>query len=257
MKPEPDEKVFDWILHGRDSMPKRGTANWRGNFVSQLVPPVFEAYAKILHRIDAKYEGLDNPLSSSEIELLKIPSCEPLKSVIEKRRNDPVGSRIRWKELAELLNIEFAPEICHEWYRTKLEDPWCWPHLLEGPADGWLSEDECKGLTAALDRFTAATEPCFFRFSDIPFITTPTLPQLFRGTVHEVNAFLRSRERTHFGFEYWWPRSRNWCVCSDYDLMFTFVGGSSELVSALLKNDVLECLEVTPRTRIDSLVPIP
>jgi hypothetical protein len=255
MKPEPDEKAFDWILRERDTKQKKSAANWRGNFVSQLVPPVFEAYAKILHRIDAKYKGLDNPLSSSEIELLKIPSCEPLKSFVEKRRSDPAGLRIRWKELAELLDIEFAPEICHEWYRSKLEDPWCWPHLLYGPADGWLSEDECKAIGEALDPFKD-TDRCFFRFSDIPFITTPTLPQLFGGTVHEVNDFLKSRERTQFGFEYWWPQSRSWCVCSDYDLMFTFVGGSRELVSALLKNDVLECLEVTPRTRVDSLVPI-
>ena len=60
-----------------------------------------------------------------------------------------------------------------------------------------------------------------------------------------------------FSPEYWWPPNRAWCVCSDYDLMFTVVGGSRHLISALLKSDVLECLEVTPQTRIDSLAPMP
>ena len=47
------------------------------------------------------------------------------------------------------------------------------------------------------------------------------------------------------------------CVCSNYDLGFTIVGGDADLIDRLLRSDVLECIEVTPETRADSLVRIP
>jgi hypothetical protein len=77
---------------------------------------------------------------------------------------------------------------------------------------------------------------------------------LFRGTLDEV---AESQKENRLGFEYWWPSDRSWCVCSDYDLHFTIIAGRSQLVSALLKHGVLECLEVNPRTRIDVFAPIP
>jgi hypothetical protein len=43
----------------------------------------------------------------------------------------------------------------------------------------------------------------------------------------------------------------SWCVCSDYDLTFTIVAGSKELVSRVLNDVTLEAIQVTPQTRID------
>jgi len=82
------------------------------------------------------------------------------------------------------------------------------------------------------------------------------MPFLFRGTLEEIDEFPTGK-RYRFGPEYWWPLDRSWCVCTDYDLTITVVGGSSQLVAALLSHSILECLEVTPRTRIDGLAPIP
>jgi len=151
-----------------------------------------------------------------------------------------------------LLNVPFTSEICHEWYRKKLQDAWCWPRLLSGPDDGVLTEDECAELSSSLIPFTDSQE-CFFRFSDIPFIASGG-PQLFKGTLSEVCGFPKGRA---LSFEYWWPPDRNWCVCSGYDFAFTIVGGSRKLASVLFASEVLECLEVSPHTRIDSLAPMP
>jgi hypothetical protein len=43
------------------------------------MPPAFGAYAKILHRIEAHYEIVDNPLTESETAILRIPRREELK----------------------------------------------------------------------------------------------------------------------------------------------------------------------------------
>jgi hypothetical protein len=252
MKIEVDNSLFEWIRSGRREMPQSRTPDWEGNFVSHLIPPIFESYSKILHRIEARYEHIDHPLTPAENAILRIPTCEPLRSFIEKRRANSLKCRIKWRELAHLLNVPFMSEICHEWYRKKMEDAWCWPRLLSGPGDGKLSEDECTELSSMLMQFTQSEE-CFFRFSDIPFYASPG-PQLFAGTLSEVCGFPKGRA---VAFEYCWPPEHDWCVCSDYDLAFTIVGGTSNLTSALLASDVLECIEVKPQTRIDSLAPMP
>lgn len=40
----------------------------------------------------------------------------------------------------------------------------------------------------------------------------------------EVRTFL-TEGKYRFTPEYWWPTDCSWCLCSDYDLMFTVVGG--------------------------------
>src|ERR1700756_4357160 len=249
MTPELDQCVFDWIRTGRDE------TRWPAPVVSNLVPPIFESYAKLLHSIHPHYELIDHPLSEPERAILKIPSCEPLRSFVEDRRLDSAGARIRWKQLAELLDVPFAPAIKHEWYRKKLKDPWCWPKLLYGPNDGWLSDEECQSLAPNLKSVTNPEE-CFFRFSDIPFYAPVNSgrPQLFRGGLEQACAFQKEKQ---LSFEYWWPANKSWCICSDYDLEFTIVAGGRTLVSKLVQDDILECIEVTPQTRVDSFAPMP
>ena len=254
MQAQHDESAFEWIRRGRNELASSKNDGWAGNFVSHLMPPVFEAYAKVLHGIEACYENINNPLTLSEISILKMPPCEELRSLVESRRSKAPGSsiRIRWREVAEVLNVPFAPQICHEWYRKKLDDG-CWPRFFYGPADGLLSPEECRGLVSVLQLFSDDAD-CFFRFAEMPFIgTDKTL--LFRGALDELERFLKSGAY-QFSPEYWWQPDGTWCVCSDYDLMFTVVGGSRKLISALLTSDVLECLEVTPQTRIDSFAPM-
>jgi hypothetical protein len=38
----------------------------------------------------------------------------------------------------------------------------------------------------------------------------------------------------------WWPAERSWCVASEIDLTWSFVGGSSQLISALVADDRIE-----------------
>jgi hypothetical protein len=255
MFPEQDQTVFDWIRRGRDKFVPRGNLDWEGTLVSHLIPPVFESYAKLLHKIQAHYKLIDKPLSATENAILGVPTCEPLRSFVESRGTGSRDNRIRWKELADLLDVPFAPEIHHGWYRQRLQDPWCWPRLLSGPNDGHLSEEECHALASRL-KPVADGNDCFFRFSDIPFYAPvySGKPQMFRGALDEVCDFQREKR---LSFEYWWPSNRSWCVCSDYDLAFTIIGGGRNLISTILLDGLLECIEVTPQTRIDVFAAMP
>lgn len=126
--------------------------------------------------------------------------------------------------------------------------------ILIGPDEGNLNTHELSELLSVLREYTG-TQDCFFRFAEIPFITTDK-PILFRGVLDGLSTFLANGEY-QFTPEYWWPADRSWCVCSDYDLMFTVVAGSKELVSHALKDATLETLQVTSQTRIDSYAPMP
>jgi hypothetical protein len=245
---------FEWIRTGRQKFAPRADSDWKGIRVSGVIPDKFQAYAKILHTIDATYKNIDASLSERENEILKIPKCEVLRSFIERMRVENQGTRIRWKTLAQLLGVPFKTEICHEWFRTIMDKPECWPRLLVGPGEGCLNASELAEVSSILGNFTH-DQDCFFRFSEIAFIATGK-QIVFRGVLEELSQFL-TEGKYQLTPEYWWPSDRGWCLCSDYDLDFTFVGGPKELISSLLDNKILEVLEVTSETRVDSFAPIP
>ncbi len=166
MRPCSDEE-FQWIESELAELVSGEDPNWKGNFVSHLLPSQFQVCAKILHRITAKYENIDNPLSDQELAILRIPPCTELRSFVESRRDSEEAPRIRWKALAELLNVPFQPEICHEWFRASLSDPTCWPRFLYGPDEGNLDYEELSEVLSILRPF-AGEQKCFLRFATIP-----------------------------------------------------------------------------------------
>jgi len=45
----------------------------------------------------------------------------------------------------------------------------------------------------------------------------------------------------------WWPADRAWCVASEIDLLWTYVGGPCGLTSAILADERIEALPAAPR----------
>ncbi|HYM49894.1 MAG TPA: hypothetical protein VET65_04900, partial [Candidatus Limnocylindrales bacterium] len=48
----------------------------------------------------------------------------------------------------------------------------------------------------------------------------------------------------------WWPGDRAWCVASEIDFPYTYVGGSAALVEAILAHPGIEALPATIHDRI-------
>jgi len=255
VEPVQDSVVCEWITTTL-TPPSHGVsaASYRLH-VSGLVPAVFEKYAKVLHRLDGHYENIDLHLSADEVAILKLPDCSVVRDLVWRKRDSPLAPRILWKDAAKALQVPYAPEINHSWFSSRLHPyPDCWPRFIYGPADGTLDADECSELVSLLAQATVAPS-CFFRLAEIPFVATEQ-ELLFTGSLDEVTPFFIGGG-FQFTPEYWWPSDRCWCVCSNYDLDFTLVGGPANLIDRLLRSDVLECIEVAPETRADSLVCIP
>jgi hypothetical protein len=240
---------FEWIRTGRQPFPPVYSPN-SGVPLACVIPLQFERYAKILHRLDAVEDRVDHSLSKKERAILHIPDCVSIKNLVASR---PIGSRIFWKEAAQALGVPYSQEITHAWFSRALElNPLCWPRFIAGPADGALDFDECRELASILVKSTSE-HTCSFRLPEIPYLGTDQR-LLFEGPLEDVPEFFANYQ---FGPEYWWPQDHQWCVCSDYDLTFTIVGGPSQLITTLLKSQVLECIEISPMIRVDDAAPPP
>ena len=245
--------AFEWIENGRLPMvPRDSNPDWKGNTVRRVLPDEFEAYAKVLHRIEANYKHIDNPLSPEELAILQIPDCTLLRSFVELARTPEPPVRLRWKDVAALLNIPYSAEINDEWFRKRLE-PGCWPRFTFGPGDGVLEEDEYAELISLLSN-NGDLNHCYFRLPWVPFIATEH-PLLYEGTIKEVTQIPGGKSWNTP--EYWWPTTREWCVCSDYDLTFTLIGGSRKTIDKILQSSILEAIEVRPENRVDIFAPMP
>jgi hypothetical protein len=61
---------------------------------------------------------------------------------------------------------------------------------------------------------------------------------LFKGSVAEAQGW-------EDGPNLWWPDDQAWCVASEIDFPYTYVGGTSELIDAILQDPALEALPAT------------
>jgi hypothetical protein len=187
--------------------------------------------------------------------ILNLRDCAVVRELVIQKRHSSPRSRIFWRDAATAFGLPYVPELKHSWFSSRLEPHQdCWPRFIYGPADGTLQEDECRELVSVLAAANGK-QKCHFRLAKMPFIATDQ-NLLFKGSLDEVeNFFLNGTFQ--FTPQYWWPSDRSWCVCTDYDLEFTIVGGPSTLIDTVLRSKVLECIEVFPDTRVDFLTPIP
>lgn len=248
LEPVQDLAPAAWVREALRDWP-RG----RRFIVSDLVPAVFEAYARILHRARRPQD-----------------------------RRYPTG---RWDERAEQLGRTLGPET--SWYEltgTK---------FVDGPArDAWVpnegstSEEEARGIASRLAGHTTTPLECWFamwagwgelsggsaslhrvdgpvsalkmrlrtrresrraRRKAAGFRTFPLLGGgrsylLFNGAVEDA-----ARLDLGYGFRspaLWWPEDRAWFVHTEIDALSTYLGGTRALIDHLLGDQILESFEV-------------
>lgn len=232
-----------WIEEALPTLLESDDPAWCGNFVSHCLPAVYPAYAKIFHPIyeddGVEDRGVSWAQADDEPEMIG-------RLVSVGSGPDPSGSRVTWRDLAEELGLRFHSEV-NEHSLIRAFPQKSFPRYLLGPEEGSLDRPTCQALIQALTPH-ASGEACFFYYVSI---ATPGIePLLFRGALPEVLQSF-NLEGVYGTPTYWWPESRSWCVCTDWDLTFTLVGGSEELLNSVLSSAKLEALRVTPASRVD------
>lgn len=222
-----DVAAGDWI---RDAV-------WPfGRGIGWLVPPVFEAYRRVLH--PAYGVGVDFA---------------------------------RWADVAAYTGAVMHPTV--EWGSILeagvrsghgIGDQVVWG---DSPRTGDLEPSHRQALAAVLATFTTTPDDCWFGVwegqsfrgvdQDGPRLVLPGRGHLlFHGRVADAGKAFQGH-----GPSIWWPADRAWLVATDVDLMATYLGSSVECARAVDRAPLLEVLETTVDRSVtwdsDTINPLP
>ena len=222
--------------------------------VRDLVPPVFDAYARVLHRTRRSDDG-----------------------------PQPTGT---WAERATALGRDLGPETT--WWSLLGTAPYG-EGADHGPDEGRLSESEVATLVSFLGARTADPGACWFalwsgfgvlggegalyrtrggvlaelvawrrrvvqdfreRRASRRLATFKLLGQsgrsylLFHGSIIDAERFRFGEGGWFQSPTLWWPDDRSWFVHTEIDAMCTYVGGSRDMIDSLVGQQILESFEV-------------
>jgi hypothetical protein len=223
-----------------------------GAGVTSVVPAGFEAYARVLH-----------------------PAEEP-----------GSGHRlVRWREVAAWSSIPLHSDAQFHTVALPAEAPLTpAPWRSQGPREGRLYLPDAEALAETLRSFTASPEACFFGlwdgygFNGVPLAprgSPPAAPLpdpisekirqgpllrlpnrdylLYTGPVEAITASADMGYGQTANLA--WPADRAWCVASEIDLAWTYVGGSEALVERILADERIEALPADPDNPLTRLEP--
>jgi hypothetical protein len=206
------------LEHVRDLQPAewlRSSITTFARNVASFLPGHFEAYARLYHPLESS-DGSEGPAPS-------------------------------WRVAAAALNVDESD--VGESVQQLI------PHLhvrtgsLPAPAIARLIEHLEPATTTPADCFFAVWEG--FGGSVVPGGLEPKLDLPHRR--YHVFAGPINGALTSFGVvpvhdqsaNLWWPADRAWCVATEVDLAWTYVGGSQACIASLLADAQLETREIT------------
>jgi hypothetical protein len=226
-------EAADWI-RARLSSPER-------HQVTSIVPGDFERYARVLHPAQ---------LPDDRHELVRWSDVSLWSGVA-------MHGRVQWHEIA-------LPRVA-----PPVRPPW----RGQGPREGSPFVDDMNVLVELLADTTSTPESCYFcvwngylggaavmyTSSGAPSQPLPPPPQpsrlvqlpwrdyaLFEGPLSCASSFAGVSHWHGATANLWWPADHSWCVASEIDLPWTYVGGSVELIGRVLADERLEALPASP-----------
>ena len=206
--------------------------------VAGLVPPVFEAYARVFHPA-VRYP---------DDELFGIDSDEP-------------DQDVTWAEVAAFNGRTAHPamewaSITGSWdFRGDDDQPGLWN---DSPAEGHLPVSVAAPLAAVLARHTTTPTACWFGVDNTvhgdagPVLKLVNVGCLMVQGPVELAASNFAPEPFEQSANLWWPDDRAWFVATDIDLMTTYVGGSAACIAELVATEGLEAFPVPIDQRVTS-----
>lgn len=193
-----------------------------------IIPPGFEAYARIFH-----------PAARWSVSQMERP--------VTWREIADANLRIYHSEMqfGALVTLVGTSAFAARKPQPGLFDRW--------PKTGSLPFDLARALVSVLAARTSTPERCWFAawegwtFLDRPKVR-PTFTLPHRG-YYLAKGPLAAALDTEYGVtsayqsaSIWWPDDQAWCVATEVDFDWTYVGGSTECIAAVLANPQLEAL---------------
>jgi hypothetical protein len=202
----------------------------QGTRVCSVVPLGFETYSRILH------PAFGPP-----------PDRPPIRWVeIGERLLHTVGPETQWESLEELVKEAGSRSLWHE-------EPWmgrCPPEVL-------------VPLSEHLQRYTETSSAIYYAmwvgFADVQSVIRKAprfeLPAreyaLLTGPIAALPSIIESTSPYECSPSLAWPEDRAWCLATEVDFRWTYVGAAEECIQSLEADRRLEAIRTEPQHRGD------
>jgi len=223
---------------------------WDSHTVTMVVPGGFAAYARVLHPVEtpgngdrlvrwagvAAWSGM--PLrADAQFHSVALPPTAP-------GEPPPFEGGPREGSLY-LPDAEVLAAITRDWTATP-ED--CWFCVWDG--FGWDSVSRSASATAGeLPTIvpTRSPDPVPPAVRDGPRVRLPNRNYLlYCGPAEAVTAPANLGGTRRQCANLWWPTDRAWCVASEIDMPWSYIGGPRGLIDAVLADRRVEALPAAP-----------
>jgi len=215
-----------------------------------IIPPGFDAYARVFHPAMRRVDQTEVPVTWREIADSNLRVHHPQMQFgalvatvgmpIRERRAQP-GLFDSWPRTGT-LRLDDARALVHVLARHTTTPERCWFAAWEG--FGSLKD----GSMVIVGVSGAAAEPASPEFYREKPTEHRTLKLPNRG-YYLATGRLEAALETVYGVRcdyqsasLWWPDDQAWCVATEIDFDWTYVGGSKECVAAVLSSPALEAL---------------
>jgi hypothetical protein len=216
-----------------------------------VVPAGFAAYARVLH--PAGTDDGDRPVRWAEVAAwsgLPLRPDAEFHSValppVDPGGPPPYHGRSPRDGSLEVADAEVLAGIVREWTATP-EDCWfcVWDGYGWNSAVSFVAVDDSGWPLEAVP--SPPPDPVPGPARSGPRVELPHRSYLlYRGPVEAALA-LPALDGTFAQCpNLWWPADHAWCVASEIDLPWTYVGGPSGLIDAILADDRIEALATAP-----------
>jgi hypothetical protein len=197
--------------------------------VGSIIPTGFAAYARILHppyrltpagnKTPVRWGDIaaaNNRTIADEMQLLDM-SCQPTLF--------SASGQELWEQQTETGNLplEIAERLAAILPSHTLTPELCWLAVWEGFADLRIEDNEGA-------MFSVPNRDLF----------------LFHGTVGDVLTTFSEVDWIYRSPNLWWPDDRAWCVATEIDFTWSYVGGSSACIEQILGDSDLEAIPTNP-----------
>jgi hypothetical protein len=169
---------------------------------------------------------------------------------------DGTQTPVRWGDIAAANGRSIADEmnglgISSEPSRHSSTGKALWD---QQPSIGSLPREVASRLAAILPAHTTTADSCWFAvwegFGDLneryqrgPRFSVPHRDLfLLHGSVGDVLKTLSAIDWSYRSPNLWWPEDRAWCVATEIDFTWTYVGGSAACIEQVLSDPELEAL---------------
>lgn len=251
LEPVEDLNRSVWVQEALKDWP-----SGRRFIVRDLVPPVFEAYARILHRPLLLGDGREPNGTWGEraAELGRTLRAETsLRELEEKGSREDADDR--WSLNEGSLSVPEASMLSSVLAAHTSDPSACWFAMWSGwgelsggtvslyPVGAPISELRMRWRTR-LEGKRARREAA--RFRTFSLLGGGRSYLLFEGAVEDAARF-----DLGYGFQspaLWWPEDRAWFVHTEIDGSSTYLGGTHSMIDRLVGEQILESLHVQPGT---------